>query len=103
MNFEQDVIQASQTQPVIVDFFAEWCGPCKMYYPIIQATAADLNAKVVKVDIDKEQDLMKSHNVASIPTVVVYYKGVNAGFMIGFKPKPVLSDFIKKIKDNNDK
>ncbi len=85
-DFQKEVIDSDV--PVLVDFFAEWCGPCQMAAPIMDKLAGEYDgrAKVVKVDVDAEgnREIAMSHRVMSIPTVMVYADGEIAGHQIGF-------------------
>jgi len=85
--FEQEVLQSDK--PVIVDFWAEWCGPCHAVAPvldrIIEERGDDL--KLVKVNIDEEQELAQRYGVASIPTMILFRDGAPAAAAIGAQPK----------------
>ncbi len=73
-NFEEEVLKAEG--PVIIDFYADWCGPCKMMSPIIDNIAEEVNnAKVGKINVDEAQDLAAMYNVMSIPTIIIFKDG----------------------------
>lgn len=73
-NFEEEVLKAEG--PVIIDFYADWCGPCKMMSPIIDSIAEETNnAKVGKINVDEAQDLAAMYNVMSIPTIIIFKDG----------------------------
>lgn len=73
-NFEEEVLKAEG--PVIIDFYADWCGPCKMMSPIIDSIAEEINnAKVGKINVDEAQDLAAMYNVMSIPTIIIFKDG----------------------------
>ena len=73
-NFEEEVLKAEG--PVIIDFYADWCGPCKMMLPIIDSIAEETNnAKVGKINVDEAQDLAAMYNVMSIPTIIIFKDG----------------------------
>ncbi|MCM1159135.1 MAG: thioredoxin [Bacteroidales bacterium] len=85
-NFEKEVLQAEQT--VLVDFWADWCGPCKMLAPIIdQIAEAHPEIKVGKVNIDQESSLAVNYKVMSIPTLVVFKNGEIANQTVGVQSK----------------
>lgn len=86
-NFEKEVINSEKT--VLIDFWASWCGPCKMMSPVVDQIAEELNdsVKVCKVNIDEEQNLAVKYNVMSIPTFVVIKDGKEVGRTIGVQDK----------------
>ena len=85
--FEQEVL--SSDTPVIVDFWAEWCGPCHAVSPILDRIAQERTGelKLVKVNIDEEQGLAERYGIASIPTIVLFRDGEPAAAAIGAQPK----------------
>ena len=89
-DFEQEVIQSDK--PVLVDFWAEWCGPCHAVSPILQRIADERSdeLKLVKVNIDEEQGLAQRYGIASIPTMVLFKDGEPAAAAIGAQPKGML-------------
>ena len=81
---------------VVVDFFATWCGPCKMLGPVFEELSTEINdIKFIKVDIDEHEDLCRKYKVMSVPTLIVFYKGKEVKRNIGFIPKDKLKEFIK--------
>ena len=88
--FEQEVLQSEK--PVIVDFWAEWCGPCHAVAPVLDKIAEEHGdqLKVVKVNIDEEQGLAQRFGIASIPTMVLFKDGQPAAAAIGAQPKGTL-------------
>jgi thioredoxin 1 len=85
--FEQEVL--SSDKPVIVDFWAEWCGPCHAVSPVLDKIAEERagELKLVKVNIDEEQGLAERYGIASIPTIVLFKDGEPAAAAIGAQPK----------------
>ncbi len=89
-NFKSEVLNS--TVPVLVDFWAEWCGPCKMLSPIIDQVATELNGKlkVAKVNVDEAPDLAGEYSVMSIPTLIVFKNGKPVDQFVGAMPKDKL-------------
>jgi thioredoxin 1 len=86
-NFSQNVLQSQS--PVLVDFWAEWCGPCKMIAPLLDELADEYNGKVKigKVNVDEQQSLAAQYGVRAIPTLLIFNKGQIAEQMVGAKGK----------------
>lgn len=85
-------------QPVLVDFFAEWCGPCKMMAPELEKVAADFKgqAKIIKVDVDKNPAAANQYKIMGVPTLMVFKKGQIKWRQSGVVPANVISDAIKQ-------
>ncbi len=81
---------------VLVDFYADWCGPCKMLGPILEEVASEIsNLKIVKINVDEAQSLAQQYGVMSIPTVYLFDGGMKAGKFVGVKSKEDVIDFIQ--------
>ena len=93
--FEQDVIQRSHELPVVVDFWAAWCGPCRMLGPAIEQEAARREGKLalVKVDVDAESEVAGRFGVQSIPTVAVFRNGEVVNGFVGAYPASTIGSF----------
>ena len=94
-NFEEEVLKSDKT--VLIDFWASWCGPCKMMSPVVDQIAEEMNdtVKVGKVNIDEEQSLAVRYNVMSIPTFVVIKNGKEVGRTIGVQDKEEIKSMLK--------
>jgi thioredoxin 1 len=87
--FENDVIEGSKQTPVLVDFWAEWCGPCHAVSPVLQKIADEREGELilVKVNIDENQNLAGKYGIMSIPTMILFKDGEPAAAAIGARPK----------------
>ena len=96
LDFEEKVVKASI--PVLVDFWAEWCGPCKMAEPVLEELSEEYKDKVAiaKLDVDKNQESTQKYGIMSIPTTVLYSGGNELGRQIGFAGRGAFEDLIKK-------
>lgn len=95
-DFEQDVIKNKNVS--VVDFWAVWCGPCKMLGPVISDLSEELNGKAefFKVNVDENPVISNTYKIASIPTVMIFKNGTVVDTMIGFRPKQQVKDFIER-------
>ncbi len=93
-NSNFDEVVASSTQPVLVDFWATWCGPCRMVSPIVDEIAEEEDVTVGKVNVDEEPELAQRFGVMSIPTLLVFEGGKLVNKSVGAKPKDDILDLL---------
>lgn len=92
-NFKEEIKEGT----VLVDFYATWCGPCKMMHPVIdQIEKENENLKVIKIDVDQHEDLAREYGVMSIPTILLMKNGEIKEKNIGFTPKETLTKWLEK-------
>ncbi len=93
--FQKEVMESDK--PVLVDFFANWCGPCKMLGPILEQVADETEkVKIVKVDIDENMDIAQRYGIMSVPTLILLKKGQEIAREIGFRQKIQLLELINR-------
>ena len=94
-NFKEEVLQSEK--PVLIDFFATWCGPCKMMSPIIDEIAKEVGGeiKVGKVDVDENQELAIKYDVMSIPTIIIFKNGKAEKTFVGLRDKQEILNELK--------
>ena len=94
-NFEEEVLRSDK--PVLVDFWATWCGPCRMLAPIVAQIAEERagEIKVGKIDVDEEPELAVQYGIASIPTLMVFKNGEKVNTSIGVIPKAAIEQLLK--------
>lgn len=96
--FNEEVVEASKKKPVLVDFFAAWCGPCKVQAPIIEDVAKEIGDKAVvgKINIEEAQELSGKYGVMSIPTILLFKDGEVKETLVGMQSKESLVELIEK-------
>ena len=88
----------NSTTPTLVDFYATWCGPCKMMSPLLEQVASEMGdeTKIIKVDIDKNRDAAAQYGIRSVPTLILFKEGEIVWRQSGLPPKNLITESIKK-------
>ncbi len=96
-NFEQAVLRSDQ--PVLVDFWAEWCAPCRAIAPVLESLSEDYDgrATIAKLDIDANQQVAMKYGIRSIPTVMLFNQGEIVDTLVGVRPKPDYASSLEKL------
>ena len=97
VNSLEELKEATKEGKVLVDFFATWCGPCKMIAPVLEELANDpsFGAKIVKVDVDEAVDAAMAFKIQAIPTLMLFVNGEATKSVLGFQRKDQIIDFVK--------
>ncbi len=96
--FQEQVVEASKTKPVLVDFWATWCGPCKMLSPLVEELAGEKSEQlnVAKIDVDENQAVSSQFGIMSIPTLILFKDGKPVKQLVGYMPKARLLSQIEE-------
>lgn len=95
--FESDVIGRSSERPIVVDFWADWCGPCHQLTPVLERAAAEHGVELVKVDIDASPDLAQRYGIQGIPAVKAFKNGHVVAEFVGAKPPAAVEQFFDQL------
>lgn len=92
---EKEFDEVIKKDKVVIDFYAEWCGPCKMLSPILDKVSKELNLDTYKVNVDEVEDVARQYGIMSIPTVMIFEKGKMTKKNVGFMDDAELREFVK--------
>ena len=92
---EEEFNEVIKKDKVVIDFYAEWCGPCKMLSPILDKVSKEMNLDTYKVNVDEVEDVARQYGIMSIPTVMIFEKGKMTKKNVGFMDEAELREFVK--------
>jgi putative thioredoxin len=95
--FQTDVIERSEREPVLVDFWAEWCGPCKRLTPVLEAAVEGRDVTLAKVDVDSNKELARRFEVSGIPAVKAFRNGQVVAEFVGARSRPAVDEFLDEL------
>lgn len=93
-NFKQEVLESEV--PVLVDFWAQWCGPCRMMHPVLEEISEEENIKIVMINVDEQPELAEQFNIMTIPTLMLFKNGKMVVSSTGAKPKNVVLNMLNQ-------
>ena len=96
MDFHKEVLEASKNKLVVVDFYADWCKPCKILSPLLELLEKEYKYKLVKVNTEIEQDIAQEFGIMSIPTVILFKNKEPIDMFVGAYPEPALREIFEK-------
>ena len=92
---EKEFDEVIKKDKVVIDFYAEWCGPCQMLSPILEKVSKEMNLDTYKVNVDDVEDVARAYGIMSIPTVIIFSKGEEVKKNVGFMGEDELKGFVK--------
>jgi putative thioredoxin len=95
--FQTEVIERSQREPVVVDFWADWCGPCKMLTPVLEQATSEKGVTLAKIDVDANQDVARTYGISGIPAVKAFRNGQVVAEFVGAQPSARVNAFLDEL------